>query len=319
MTKLITLLFIGFGFSSIAQNSLFLTFSPKNAGVDLVLNTNIQDLNGVVMKVDDFNYYISNIHIIYDGGQDLDYSDTVLLVTATANTFKLDNIDVPNIEQINFGVGVPEAINHLDISLYPEDHFLSWQTPSMHWGWTSGYKCLLVDAWGDGTGDGNPESVFQLHNLGDANYKNVQLPVVGTYTPTQTDIFINCNLDEWIYGANPGTTGALHGTTGLNASTMNNVNSRVVFEQPATAGVTELNTNSTLFFTNAGTNLTVTWKDMTGIASYQLIDMSGRIIIKENTSLINNSISISNPTKGSYIFTAFDENGRILNTINVVH
>ena len=319
MTKLFTLLFIGFGFTSLAQNSLFLTFSPMNAGVDLVLNSNIQDLNGVVMKVEDFNYYISNIHVIYDGGQDLDYSDTVLLVTATANVFKLDEVDVPNIEQINFSVGVPQDINHLDISLYPLEHFLSWQTPSMHWGWTSGYKFLLVDAWGDGTGDGNPESVFQLHDLGDANFKNVQLPAVGTYSPTQTDIFINCNLDEWIYGTDPGSTGVLHGTSGLNATTMSNVNSRVVFEQPTTAGVTELNENSTLYFINAETTLTVTWKDMTGIASYQLIDMSGRTIVKENTSIINNTISIDNPTKGSYIFTAFDEKGGILKTINIVH
>jgi len=319
MNRLITFIFICFGFSSLAQNNLFLTFSPKNAGVDLALNTNIQNLSGIVMKIDDFNYYISNIHIIYDGGQDLDYSDTVLLVTASDHVFKLDEINVPNIEQINFSVGVPQDINHNDITLYPLDHYLSFQTPSMHWGWTSGYKFLLVDGWGDGTGDGNPESLFQLHNVGDANFKNVQLPVVATYTPTQTDIFINCNLDEWIYGVNPGSLGALHGETGLNASTMNNVNSRVVFEQPATAVVSELNKNSTLFFTNTETTLSVTWKDMTGIASYQLVDMSGKIIVKENNNSINDIISIENPKKGSYIFTTFDENGGILNTINVVH
>ena len=319
MKNILTICVIAFLGSVSAQNSLKLTFHPKVNNQDLLLNTTVQDINGTAMSVGVFNYYISNIHVIYDGGQDLDLSDTVLLVKTDANTFDMGQFDVPNIEQVNFSVGVPQDINHLDITLYPSGHFLSFQSPSMHWGWTSGYKLLLVDGLADDNGDGTPTSLFQLHDVGDNNFKNVQLPTVGTYMDSQTRIHINCNLDEWLFGADVATLGVLHGSSGLNATTMNNVNDRAVFESPTTAGIKEKVKVGQLFFVNDEASLEINWKEVKGIASYQLIDLNGRTITQNYSVENNGKFVTSKLSSGTYIFSLLDENGRTLNSIKVVN
>lgn len=318
MKKIITSTLLLFASFSISQTNLYLNFPPKVGGNDLMLNTVVNDLNGTAFKVDNFMYYISNIHIYHDGGQDLDLSDTVILVRAEDHNIFMGAFDVTNIEAIDFGVGVPQAINHADISQYSEDNPLSWQTPSMHWGWTSGYKFLLVDGWGDDSGNGDPTALFQLHDLGDANYKYVSLPtVVGTVNPTNITVTINCNLDEWIWGANPGTTGVQHGEIGINASTMTNVNTRTVFESPADAGVSEYTQGEIHFQVEAG-NVLVTWKDVAGANAYQMIDSNGKIISTGSVNSTNGSTSFSNVKSGMYFFYMFAKDGTLLNKIQIV-
>lgn len=305
--------------NAIAQSTLSLNFHPKSNGQDLFLNQIAQDINGNDMTISAFNYYISNIHVIYDGGQDLDLSDTILLVKTDAGSFDMGQYDVPNIEQVNFSVGVPQDINHLDITLYPTGHFLSFQSPSMHWGWTSGYKFLLVDGRADDNGDGTPTKLFQLHDVGDANFKNFQLPTVATYTPNQTLIHINCNLEQWLYGANINTLGVQHGSTGINATTMNNVNDRAVFESPLTAEIAELSKVGDLFFIKKDSYIEINWKDISGASSYKLVDLSGKVIASEKTVKNTGKYQTSNLPSGGYIFNISDENGVTLNSIKVIN
>lgn len=320
MKFVFALIIVGFSSITLAQNNLYLTFNPKCIGNDLTLGTTVQDATGASMEINHFNYYISNIHVMYDGGQIMNLSDTILLVKADANTFLLGNVDISNVEQINFSVGVPTAINHLDITQYPTGHFLSFQTPSMHWGWTSGYKLLLLDGKGDSNGDGVPETLFQLHNLGDTNFKDVQLPIVATYgVGGQVDIVVDCNLDQWIYGATPNIIGIQHGSTGVNSSTMNNVTERAVFTAPLNAEIDELSRIGTLYFVNQANGVSITWKEMTSIDAYEMIDTSGKEIEKAKISSVNHTVRIENISKGSYIFTTFDKSGKRLNTINLVH
>ena len=319
MKKIVTLIAIAIVGNSFTQKTLNLTFHPKASNQDLILDEIVQDITGAAMTISAFNYYISNIHVIYDGGQDLDLSDTVLLVQTDAGSFDLGQYDVPNIEQINFSVGVPEPINHLDITQYPTGHFLSFQTPSMHWGWTSGYKFLLVDGRADSNGDGEPTTLFQLHDLGDANFKNFQLPTVGTYMNERTQININCNLEQWLFGADVATLGVQHGSTGINAATMNNVNDRAVFESPASAGITELSKVGSLFFVNNGGNVEIKWNEVTGANSYNLIDLNGKVIVSNSTNENSGTYTSSNLSSGAYIFNITDVNGTTLNSIKVVN
>ena len=69
-----------FGNAANAQQHVYVHFIPKVAGNTLVAGATVQDLAGVEMSIDFFNYYISNLHLIYDGGLDMDLSDTVFLI-----------------------------------------------------------------------------------------------------------------------------------------------------------------------------------------------------------------------------------------------
>ena len=134
-------------FSAIAMMLCGISFSQKNVFIEILpivgssqlqIGANHVDLTGTAFKLDHFDYYLSNLHVIHDGGQDLDFSDTVFLVEPTNYVLYLGFLNVQNIEQINFSIGVPAAINTsvsptaVDISTWPLGHPLSFQDPSMY-------------------------------------------------------------------------------------------------------------------------------------------------------------------------------------------
>ena len=319
MNKFYTIIFLSLltVFSYGQAQQVYVHFIPKVGGETLLQNTVVQNASGVEMSIDIFNYYVSNMHIIHDGAQDLDLSDTVFIVKMDDYTLDLGFLDITSISQINFGVGVPADKNHLDISLYPERHPLSYQTPSMHWGWTSGYALMIVEGMGDSSNDGVPETIFQFHNFGDANYQNVNLPTVATQTnESQLDIYVECNLDQWIYGQDPGTVGLLHGSSGVNASVMNNVESRSVFTTPMNAGVEKLDVNQgNLTAINSENDVTVMWSGVNNLSYYTLIDMNGKLIETSHTNLKEGKAVFNELASGTFIFTPFSSAGDKLNQL----
>lgn len=318
MKSILLLGSLAYALSSFAQTDVVLHFPPKVAGNDLTTGTIVQNLNGVEMSIDYFNYYISNLHIIHDGGMNLNLSDTVFIVTMADNVLELGELNVTNIESVTFSVGVPQDVNHADISQYTEDNPLSWQDPSMHWGWSSGYKFLLVDGYGDSNNDGTPETLFQIHSLGDANMKNVSMAVIPTVLPTHTTIVINCNLDQWMFGVNPGTVGVNHGTTGVNASVMNNVNGKPVFTIPGNAGIQTTTVDGTITHFVTEEAITFDWKDVPNVSSYNLINISGEVIASGKASAFSGSESISVSTPGSYFFYLLSQDGLIIKHAQVI-
>lgn len=313
---LIGLLLANFTFS---QTNVNLHFPPKVGGNDLVLNTTIQNLNGTAMSIDYFNYYISNVHLIHDGGQDFDLSDTVFIVTVADPVLELGELNLTNIESITFSVGVPQDVNHADISQYDESNPLSWQTPSMHWGWSSGYKFLLIDGYGDSNNDGTPNELFQIHSLGDANLKNVSMAVIPTVLPNNTTVVINCNLDEWMFGINPGTVGVHHGTTGVNASSMNNVNNRPVFTLPNNASIdSPIALDGKITYSTKDGITTFNWDEVADADQYRLINMSGSILDQGKATEFSGSHSSQIEQSGSYFFYLLDANGSVLKHAQVI-
>lgn len=303
-----------------AQQHVYLHFTPKVGGEVLLPNTNVQDLQGVDMSIEYFNYYISNLHLIDDQSQNIDLSDSVFLVKMTDYVLDLGMLDLTTVTQVNFGVGVPYELSHLDISQYPERHSLGYQTPSMHWGWTAGYAHMIVDGFGDSNGDNIPDAAFQLHNLGDMNYKQVELPVITTQTTSdQLDIYVNCNLDQWIYGQNPGTVLFVHGSGAINTAVMTNVDDRNVFDISAEAGVTEITTATGFLKAYISNNLVqVSWSELKGASCFTLIDMNGKMIEKGTMSDVNGTLSFPELISGSYVFTAYSENLDQLNQLRIV-
>ncbi|MCJ8290884.1 MAG: hypothetical protein HRT58_13900 [Crocinitomicaceae bacterium] len=319
MKKVLVLAGAFVSFFSMAQTDVVLHFPPKVGGNDLVQNTIVQSLGGVDMSIDYFNYYISNVHIIHDGGQDLNLSDTVFIVKIEDHTLDLGMLDVTNIESIDFGVGVPQSVNHADISQYTEDNPLSWQSPSMHWGWSSGYKLLLVNGFGDSNNDGTPDELMQIHSLGDANYKYVSMAVIPTVSATNITIVINCNLDEWLFGVDPGSVGVHHSTTGVNASVMNNVDNRPVFTLPGNASLdNSLEASGTITYAIIGESISFKWKDVQNVDNFRLIDLTGKEIDAGKASEFTGTHSSEVMTSGSYFFYLLDSNGSIIKHIQVI-
>lgn len=319
MFSLLTLSFVQ------GQKNVFLTISPKVAGVDLQMGTNLTDLAGVVFSLNHFDYYVSNVHIIHDGGQDIHLSDTVFLVEPTSHVLHLGMQNVSTIEQIIFSIGVPANMNTesgadaIDISTYPEGHPLSFQDPAMHWGWTAGYMHMIIGGPVDTDNDGITNAGFQLHNLGDINYFTVTLPVVQTNTTAdQVDVYLNCHVDVWLKNIDIKTVGVLHGSTGANRDVMRNVELETVFDQSGTASVSTVYSSvGKVYFSNVNEVVNVTWENVKDVQSYRLTDISGRLINQGPVDGLNGSMVLENITNGMYQFQLLDASTNELNSVKI--
>jgi hypothetical protein len=238
--KRFLLVFSLFGTTALmAQMNVFLSLTPRVEGQQVSMLSVVNGIDGKAIMLDHFDYYLSNIVLIHDGGQELVLPQEVYLIEPDNFVVYLGYLNVVSIEEIRFGVGVPSNLNTIagadaiDISAYPEGHALSFQDPAMHWGWSAGYMHMIIGGEVDSNDDGTPNTYFELHNLGNNNYTNVSMPIVATQAyPDQLDIHIDCNVDVWLTGVNLSTAGILHGTSGVNAFVLKNVEVEPVFTQP---------------------------------------------------------------------------------------
>lgn len=310
-----------------SQKNVFLTINPKVNGADLQLMTNYSNLSGVAFNLDHFDYYLSSVHVIHDGGQDLNLSNLIFLVEPQNFVLYLGYLNVDQIEAVHFSVGVPPNLNTnsggdaIDISTYPSEHPLSFQEPSMYWGWTAGYMHMIIGGYGDSNFDGIPDNLFELHNLGDANYRSVQLNVNPTLTSTnQVDIYLNCNVENWIKDISIESLGILHGSTGLNMEILKNVETEAVFTQSAMAGVSDVvNEVGHLSHYRDQEFSKIIWNELIDVSGYNLINTEGRILESGSLETISGELFFQDLSQGVYYISVFDSMGNLLNRLQFVH
>jgi hypothetical protein len=309
-----------------SQKNIFLDISPMFQSSSLQMNVNYIAWDGKTIKFDHFDYYLSDVQIFHDGGQSI-LLDSVFLVEPQNHTLYLGGHNVNQIEQISFIVGVPKPMNTqtgaeaIDISLYPENHPLSFQTPSMYWGWQAGYMHMILGGYADDNGDGSLEAYFEMHNLGNQNQKLVEFPnVIQTNTSSnQIDIFMNCRVDRWINSMPLSTVGVAHGETGLNATILNNVLTQDVFIQPANASIESIHSDSKIYFSNDQNSLEIHWKELNDLEKIRVVDINGKIISEFTTNESQSQLSIENLEKGYYIVQFFNKNSLLIGSLNAVH
>lgn len=325
MKFIITVLSILALSKTFSQKNVFLGITPKVGGNEISMGANLTDLSGTVFNLDHFDYYLSSIKITHDGGQVLVLPQQVYLIEPDNYTIYLGLLNVTDIEGIEFGVGVPSNLNTIngqdaiDISAYPEGHPLSFQEPSMHWGWSAGYMHLIVGGLADSNDDGVPDKVFEIHSLGNNTYATVSLPVTETNSyEDQIDISLNCNLDIWLTGANLKTVDILHGTSGVNYTVMHNAEVLPVFDQPLTASNSSVSQQvGKLWFFNHTDAMVVYWEGIKELESYEMFDVQGKIVDSGSITGVNGSKKIA-AAPGAYQIRLLNKDGIEVKKINVV-
>ncbi len=117
-------------------------------------------------------YYISEISLIHDGGQETFIDDLYVLVNAEFPTqVDLGDHNINFVEKIAFHIGVDSAHNNSDPSVYKVGHPLALKLPSMHWGWAAGYNFIALE----GVGGSAFNKAFQIHSLGNGNYLRYEI------------------------------------------------------------------------------------------------------------------------------------------------
>lgn len=179
-----------FQFSGFTQNSIQLNINHKLGDADFAMNTPAQNNLNDDFEVSRMEYYISEIAITHDGGTETAIDNVWILVNADEPTqVDLGNYDIDMVEKVSFYVGVDPDHNHLDPSSYQSAHPLAPKFPSMHWGWTSGYRFVAFE----GNGGSSFNQPFQLHGLEDENYFQTEIEL--TTAAENNEVIINLDAD----------------------------------------------------------------------------------------------------------------------------
>lgn len=308
-------------FFAFSQTNFTLHLNPKVGDQIFDLNQTVTDKNGVKFSVQYFDYYLSNLHIIHDGGQDLDLSDTVFIVKYEDHVLDLGSLNITQVESVKFGVGVSIEYSHTDIASYPENHPLSFQEPSMQWGWSAGYIHMIVGGLADIDANDIPDTYFEIHSLGDGNYHEIEVPVSAvTEIDNSKSINLNCNLDDWLGLTDLANIGIQHGENGVNFNVMKNVTLRPVFTADATASLNETSVKNgdVVFYKNEAGNF-LKWSQVLDLNAIQVLDVSGKIVFEKASSNPSSEFNLGALKNGTYFVQLFDKNNGLINSLKFVN
>ena len=204
-------LFLAFAASGIAQININVDIKHKLYGEDFSLGKESFTDLGMAFDADRLQYYMSDFSVTHDGGTVTQVSDKWVLVNAsTATSFQLDLDSVSSVEAISFYIGVDPDHNHLDPSTFPSSHPLAPKNPSMHWGWTAGYRFVAIEGnCGEDLGE-----EYQFHALGDGNYFETTVETGGMVQNGALDVEIFANYSEVLRGLAIQNGYILHGEIG---------------------------------------------------------------------------------------------------------
>ena len=141
----------------------------------------------------------------------INYTGKSLLVRMSKHKYSLGDFTITELNQMKFHLGVPAEINHQDPSIWPSNHALAPKQPSMHWGWSSGYRFLALEAMVDEDQDSIFESVLQYHAVGDTLYRTVNQTISTVETNEEIIIYLDVNFENLLADINASDAGVFHG------------------------------------------------------------------------------------------------------------
>ncbi|MCG9880276.1 MAG: hypothetical protein MH472_06730, partial [Bacteroidia bacterium] len=165
---ILTMVFAATSVVAFAQKNVVLRVHHRLAGQPFAFNQASSNNLGNGFNLSRLEYYVSSIKVKHDGGMTMNATDVYALVKANATSTDIDlsSLSVNAIEGITFSIGVNAPQNNQDPTQWAAGHPLAPKSPSMHWGWTAGYRFVAME----GKTGSNLNTVFEIHALGNVNY-----------------------------------------------------------------------------------------------------------------------------------------------------
>ena len=307
MTKNLLFLFVFLLISigTFAQNKVYFNIHHKLNEGDFEMNRTANNNINTPFQITRLEYYISEISLIHDGGQETKINDLWVLVNADSPTqVDLGDHNIDKVEKIAFHIGVDSAHNNSDPSLYPAGHPLALKFPSMHWGWAIGYNFIALE----GTGGDALDKVFQIHALGNENYRRYEIEQNVSAVNNRIDINIDGDYARALEDLDASIGIFYHGTTKEARKLIGNFHDLVFSASENTATtirvprpyfevypnpVPNSEISIALFDDNPGTNYEVIITDI----------ITGRQITTIKSIVTNKPINLSTVLPGSYIIS----------------
>lgn len=301
-------------FTTQAQQNVSLKINHNLGNASFAFNQTAMNDLGNSFTVTRLQYYISEIKLTHDGGIVTNVPNTYILVDASTSTnVALGSFNITNLESISFGVGVEAPMNNADPNLHPSTHPLAPKSPSMHWGWSAGYRFVAFE----GKTGTNMSQNWQIHALGNRNYRSQNIVTSGNLQNGVLIAELDADYTQGLAGITVNSNLLTHGEYNEAATLLANFQSGV-FSQ-FTVGLNESNQNLLSFGispnpSNGQLRLKVNRKFSN--LSYKVINVLGKEIMEgvlEGTE--NHTLSINQ--EGIFMVNLFN-NGELIGSEKVI-
>ncbi len=206
--KFLTLIFLVAGFISNAQTDVDLTIQHMLGSSPFAFNQATSNDLGNNLEFTRVDYYISQISLIHDGGTETAVPNKYIYVRASSNVIEsLGSFNITSLEGIKFHIGVEAPTNTSDPAAFTGNHPLAPKSPSMHWGWASGYRFVAVE----GNAGASLSNLFQFHGLFDDNYFEQTVMTSGVATTDKLTINLDADYNEALRGIDVSSGAIEHG------------------------------------------------------------------------------------------------------------
>jgi hypothetical protein len=303
--------------SATAQKKVTLTIKHMLGTSPFTFTTASKNNLNKDFKLTRVEYYISQISIIHDGGMMTSVPNKYILANGNTNVNEeLGTFSVTNVEGIKFYIGVEAPTNNGDPSLWSSFHPLAPKSPSMHWGWASGYRFVALEG-NAGTSFTTP---FEMHGLGNPNYFSQTVMATGVNSGSNITINLDADYVKALKDIDI-TTGPIdHGVNATDLDVLHNFRDHVF--SPGTGLPTSItsipkNAEATIYPnpSNGKFQLNVSGGNITNAV---ILDITGKEIKRiDLKGLSNFEITIEN--KGFYLLRLNNENTNVLNQKLIVN
>ncbi|MES2477613.1 MAG: MbnP family protein [Bacteroidota bacterium] len=308
---ILSFLLLVFALSSTAQKKVTLTIKHMLGTTPFAFSKTATNNLGQSFNITRVDYYISQITIIHDGGMLMTVPNKYILATGSSYVNEdLGTFAVTNVEGIKFYIGVETPTNNADPSLWPSTHPLALRSPSMHWGWSSGYRFIALE----GKAGSSLATTYEMHGLGNPNYFQQTVMAPGVNSGTNVTINLDADYIEAVYGINVSSGPIDHGVNATDLDLIKNFRDRVF--KPGSGLPTSIKTNeqpiNVTIYPNPGKGvfqLNVI-NSITPVTVAKVIDITGKEIMNIDLKNIS-STEFKINTKGWYLIKLFSSNGNI--------
>ncbi len=303
--------------ATFAQTDVTLRINHKLGSANFAYDQVAQNNLGHEYKTTRLEYYLSQVTIVHDGGMETAVPlDTVALVqpgTELATSIPLGSYSVTSIESVKFYIGIQEPTNNEDPSLYSVDHPLGPKSPSMHWGWTAGYRFVAYEGFG---GSGFSQN-FQLHGLGNENYFEIEKDVNVVDESGVLVMDLNADYTRGVENIDLNSGTISHGSTGEAKQTLENWRD-FVFGNYAVGIETNSPTAAWSVYPNPSTGLVTLKVEANATAAIvQVSNVLGEIVQTINLAdALTQEVELNQT--GIFMFTILDQSGIAIETKRVV-
>ncbi len=304
---ILTMVFAATSVVAFAQKNVVLRVHHRLAGQPFAFNQASSNNLGNGFNLSRLEYYISSIKVKHDGGMTMNATDVYALVKAgsTSTDIDLSSLSVNTIEGITFSIGVNAPQNNQDPAQWAAGHPLAPKSPSMHWGWTAGYRFVAME----GKTGTNLNTVFEIHALGNVNYFEQTINTTATQENGKWIVNVYADYAQSLRGISISQGVISHGETGEAATLLTNFKTNV-FTASAVTGLFEQNKlTSFAVYPNPSTGkFSIDLSQLPQVNKMVVTNLLGQIVLEQNSKL-SNEFNIT--AKGIYIVSLFENNNLV--------